>query len=87
MCVVVVCGTQQMREMVCLLPPRVMGEVWHSGRGESKMKEMVESAEPRVCYTLGIPLTASCYCRGCVEALDGITSSLMGWAMGGLGDA
>lgn len=51
------------------------------------MKEMVESAEPRVCYTLGFPFTASCYCGGCVEALDRVTSCLMGWAMGGLGDA
>lgn len=53
---------------------------WHPGSGEIRMKELLESAEPRVWYTAGTHLIALCYCRGYVEVLDGWNDllSLMG---------
>ena len=42
--------------------------------GQNKRKGLVETAEPRVWYTLGTQYTALCYCRGYVEALDGVTA-------------
>ena len=53
---------------------------WHPGSGEIRMKELLESAEPRVLYTAGTHLIALCYCRGYVEVLDGWNDllSLMG---------
>lgn len=66
-------GFQQTGDVAGLLPPGLWG-------GKTEQNERTggnERAEPRVPSTLGTQQAALCPCRGCVEALGGVTCQVL----------